>query len=551
MKVFVLFFLVSLFFVWQTYAQQDTSVTAITAELFALFINLASWIWIFLAILAGKFMTNDFMYGAFLHLDASLWTLWNVMKNFANFLLWFLVLFAIVKNVFSPFSKDWGKWAPIKVIKKTLIAWVLIQSSWFLFGAVVDVSTIMTTAISAFPSQFISQDSEFQGNIYKSLTNENFVKWKLVFNPTDKDAKTKRTYETWSQMTEDEMKELVDTITPNYDSVAGPLLYLWASVFNLTDSHNFKWDSWWDVFLDVWISAIMLFLFTFMLFLLFLFNFFRVMVLWIVIPLMPIIFVAQQFDMKLWEWFNDFLKIWNIFKLIFKPVLMVWTLSLILVFLVLIKSVISSGKTFEDENGNFQVISREWSSQIKSDWIFDFTMSDAKDGFADIVVFFFGLFMFFFLVKIAAKSGTWIKFIDERMKNVTEWISGIMSSLPIIPTPEWWIGVGSIWRIWWSSLWSNLWETLNDMAGIDLNEQRAALWLGPETRYSLNDLKPDLSSDDFIEIANSLLSSGTNTEGIKNKIVEWNETPPEKWGLKIDDWKVVFEKQPWTEYQWN
>jgi hypothetical protein len=54
-----------------------------------------------LANLAGKLMTNDIVYGSFLHLDASLWTLWNIMKNFANFALGFMVIFAVVKNLFS------------------------------------------------------------------------------------------------------------------------------------------------------------------------------------------------------------------------------------------------------------------------------------------------------------------------------------------------------------------------------------------------------------------------------------------------------------------
>lgn len=94
-------------------------------------------------------LDNRLVYWSFLHLDASLWALWNIMKNFANFALWFLVLFAIVRNIFTwPFGgKTWEKRWPISIIKKTLIAGVLIQASWFLVAAVVDLSTILTYSI--------------------------------------------------------------------------------------------------------------------------------------------------------------------------------------------------------------------------------------------------------------------------------------------------------------------------------------------------------------------------------------------------------------------
>ena len=61
-------------------------------------LSILSWWWIVLANLAGKLITNDVVYGTFLHLDSTLWTLWNVAKNISNFLLWFLVLYSILRN---------------------------------------------------------------------------------------------------------------------------------------------------------------------------------------------------------------------------------------------------------------------------------------------------------------------------------------------------------------------------------------------------------------------------------------------------------------------
>jgi len=46
-------------------------------------------------------MTNDWVYGSVMHLDIYLWKIWNIMKNFANFMLVALVLVEIGKKAFG------------------------------------------------------------------------------------------------------------------------------------------------------------------------------------------------------------------------------------------------------------------------------------------------------------------------------------------------------------------------------------------------------------------------------------------------------------------
>ena len=59
-----------------------------------------------------------------------------------------MVLFTILKNVFSIGKKvDDVK----KIVTSTLIAGVLIQASWFLTAALIDISTIATYGIWALP----------------------------------------------------------------------------------------------------------------------------------------------------------------------------------------------------------------------------------------------------------------------------------------------------------------------------------------------------------------------------------------------------------------
>lgn len=100
-----------------------------------------------LLVVAGIALDNTLVYASVFHLDAPLWKFRNMMKNFANFALWFMVLFAIIKNLFMAKDEKW----PIDIIKKTLIAGVLIQASRFLMAALIDVSTIATYAVGWLP----------------------------------------------------------------------------------------------------------------------------------------------------------------------------------------------------------------------------------------------------------------------------------------------------------------------------------------------------------------------------------------------------------------
>lgn len=101
-----------------------------------------------LLVIAWTALDNTLVYGKFLNLDAALWDIRNIMKNIANFALWFVFVFAIVKNLFK--SSFWDG-NPMKdavdVVKKTLISGVLVQMSWFILGTLLDLSTILIYAV--------------------------------------------------------------------------------------------------------------------------------------------------------------------------------------------------------------------------------------------------------------------------------------------------------------------------------------------------------------------------------------------------------------------
>jgi len=561
-KIWSVFLIFVFLFISQTYASNETLDT--TVEYMKIIMDLLSRVWIILANLAGALMTNNILYWSFLHLDASLWALWNIMKNFANFALWFFVLFAIVRNIVSgPFGKDAGERKPIKVIQKTLVAGVLIQASWFLMWAVVDVSTIMTSAIWAFPSQFIAWNSEFQWatlNATKLISKNN----KIVINPKEKDIVRFET-NAGALQTEEDTKSMLDTILPSHNSVSGPLMFLWISVFWFNDYEAF-WTAgdpnsaitdWWDLFLSIWLSGAILVFFTVMMFFIFLFNLFRLIILWIIIPLLPIIILLKVFKLadKLWGSWKG-LDLWKlmdiktILKLIFKPVLLVWALSLILVVLVLIKNIIAWNKThsitFEDQ-WNIQIISqKEWSSELytstmKSDWMFDFSMTGVKDTFADIIVYLFGLFLIFLLVKFSLKLDTWISFIDNALNKTFESLENTLKTLPIVPV--WW------WAVWISAIQEafssgNVSGMMTRAVWIDIAKQTDAINRILGLEGSFDSLHDGMSRDDFIsraaEIANQLgynRNTLVNNQQFMSKFDSWNKynTKYNRQAIGIDD----------------
>ena len=577
-KIWSVFLIFVFLFISQTYASNETLDT--TVEYMKIIMDLLSRVWIILANLAGALMTNNILYWSFLHLDASLWALWNIMKNFANFALWFFVLFAIVRNIVSgPFGKDAGERKPIKVIQKTLVAGVLIQASWFLMWAVVDVSTIMTSAIWAFPSQFIAWNSEFQWatlNATKLISKNN----KIVINPKEKDIVRFET-NAGALQTEEDTKSMLDTILPSHNSVSGPLMFLWISVFWFNDYEAF-WTAgdpnsaitdWWDLFLSIWLSGAILVFFTVMMFFIFLFNLFRLIILWIIIPLLPIIILLKVFKLadKLWGSWKG-LDLWKlmdiktILKLIFKPVLLVWALSLILVVLVLIKNIIAWNKThsitFEDQ-WNIQIISqKEWSSELytstmKSDWMFDFSMTGVKDTFADIIVYLFGLFLIFLLVKFSLKLDTWISFIDNALNKTFESLENTLKTLPIVPV--WW------WAVWISAIQEafssgNVSGMMTRAVWIDIAKQTDAINRILGLEGSFDSLHDGMSRDDFIsraaEIANQLgynRNTLVNNQQFMSKFDSWNKynTKYNRQAIGIDDILkrlIIIQKAPPNKY---
>ena len=139
-------------------ASKANAELAATLEWFLKVIYVLLWPLLWIAWLA---MDNSLVYGEIFGLDTALFKFWSIMKNFANFALGFLFVWSIVSYVINPNEKK----DPKDMITKLLVAWVWVQLSWFIIGALVDISTVLTVWVWWLPLQLVGNaDAEWIGN---------------------------------------------------------------------------------------------------------------------------------------------------------------------------------------------------------------------------------------------------------------------------------------------------------------------------------------------------------------------------------------------------
>ena len=67
-----------------TQAQEDMKTVA---GFLNLIISIFSWLWVFFANIAGKFLMNSWVYGEGIGMDKYLWILRNAVRNISNYIL--------------------------------------------------------------------------------------------------------------------------------------------------------------------------------------------------------------------------------------------------------------------------------------------------------------------------------------------------------------------------------------------------------------------------------------------------------------------------------
>lgn len=449
-KIVSMIFIVWFFFILPTYAQSTgTGSLSEVQKLLNSLLSLCSRWWIILAVLAGKLMTNDWVYGSIIHMDIYLWKIRNIMKNFANFGLVAIVLRNIIQNLIGKEKiniKD--------IITKTLIAWILIQASWFLVAAVVDVSTIATTAIGAFTTSFLQSSPNLQTQINNSITNNVYTKY--IIDLSGGNAITPIVGDKVSSPSR-------ESILPTYNSVSGPLIYLWFSVFKFQNYMNVQWSPGAESLTISFLLRVVLILFyTLGLALLFIANIIRVAFLRIFIIAAPLLVLAQVFKSKAlesWWWVGKYLKFSVMLDLIFKPLIFVAGFSMILILVVSIQSIMNWTLP-KDFNGVTIGVNSSWSSlaiegistiNIQENNILGsdpFSTAGAQITetgqtiFVNLLLFFLTTFLMRQFIKMAVTSGKWSP-ISDIMTPMVNWVEKAAKTVPVLPM--WWgMSVGAM-----------------------------------------------------------------------------------------------------------
>lgn len=102
-------------------------------------------------VLAWSTMDNTLIYGGFINLDRPLFTLWNISRTFSNMLIVAIIIVEVINMVRGEqIDKK-------KVIINLIVAGVGINASWFVLGALIDISTVATYGIGALPMTTLSQ----------------------------------------------------------------------------------------------------------------------------------------------------------------------------------------------------------------------------------------------------------------------------------------------------------------------------------------------------------------------------------------------------------
>ena len=434
-----------------------------TKDFLQTFLSLFSRLRVILAIIAGKLMTNDFVYGAFLHMDIYLRKIRNIMKNFANFALVWLVLISIVKGLIGKEALDVKK-----VITNTLLAGILIQSSRFLMGAFIDLSSVATAAIGGFPSAFLSNDAVMQEKMNTAL--DKVQKKKIVVDPN-------ATTLTWAvQLIVDNWavdEHAWDKFLPTANSVSGPFIYLWSAVFSFQSYLNLG-DTKDPSQLTLWFALRLFFLFFFTmgLLLLLIANVIRIGLLRIFIIGSPFLILFQVFDKKLWEWWWGLGKIFTLGNLIstaFKPVIFVTGVSLMLIVIVSMQNTITWSWATRENNLNGVTLSTQGTENsslaiqdistvtlVQKDILWKDVLESGQNFFSHLIMLLLSIFIMRRFIKLSLTLGGGT--ISEIMKVLIEDTEGFAKSMPIIPG---WFSVGGVKKLmekernmtlWWFGL---------------------------------------------------------------------------------------------------
>ena len=443
-------------------------------------LNILNLIWLPFAILAWKLFTNDFVYGAFMHLDVILWKIWNFSKTIANYALAFILFVSIfwlfiwkVKNIFSVLLKIW-------------VAAILINLSWFLLGFLVDLSTILLVGVGSFPMSMIWQTNLPSPQV--SYCTQTTIKYSKDFNNIF--------------ICKKQEKINASQFLEKTNSLAGPLVYIWDAIlwinksWSKTDITKEKNPSGKDVAkaitVGMMVQLIATLLFVIPIIILIVIWIIRIFWLWIYIWFSPLIILDQIFWWKMLKDKKEF-QLKNIIWLIFQPVFVVFAMWIAVIFLVSIQSAFLAKKTndwlkqlwvCENDVNSLCMLDDSWKYKkvvtVKGDFMKNF-ISEVWWAFGYIILFILSTLILWSMIKVATKSSEITASVSE---NIYKFAEESLKAVPFIPTPFWPVWVGAMEMAFKKRILKSDFQT---KAAQQADRLLNALWLEQKTDISLTE----------------------------------------------------------------
>lgn len=591
-KIWILFIVGLVFFVNQTFAANScdpesiAGITYIKNALMRIW-DIASWMWILLGNLAGKLMTNTLIYGEFMNFDTFLWKIWQISRTFANYTIWFIFLYHILKYLLIPSAKTKS---PTGIIKDLLITSVLIQASWFLVMATIDISTISLATISSLPSQVISDSQHLQNEFITEMKKNQIIGNALnkkapkatYINSFSDRFDTLRKVHGWESIDIDQNslqniseETLVDAILPKPDNLAGPLTYMWFTVFK---THNFLRDynikdancieALTKTIISLILDAWMIILYAFSLAILVIILIVRALYLWIFIALSPIIILLGTKLLDIGK-VSSFLDRKKILKLIFQPVLFGLWISIMFLFVVVVQGFFhaqnervnfDNGSITIKENSQVTESKKNYSSELSIGENAKFFVTQGAKSLWDILLWILTLAMMRYFIKLAITSKTGISGLDSFTKNISWLMETAAWNIGVIPTPVGQIGFKQVWDTNTDSSpilnsWKNTQESKLQKANSEQVES-VQKFLGVNNQWIKpirNDQASNLSKTTQTSILRKEFVNTISTIKQENRGIKFTEIKPHiiNWIDNGKDKEAELKNYLWSNYTWS
>lgn len=483
-------------------------------------ITLFSRLWVVLAMGAGKLMSNAFVYGEFMNFDVYLRQMRNISKNFANLAIGFMFLYYILKFVFQSEEVTGNEIG--KKIGWFLLAWVMIQASWFMMGALLDIEQIATSAMGALPGLVIQDNNTRWQNMTKAMGSAGVLGKNLQLKKKESTNPTYLVYDRSedAQWINTGTNSTLDAILPSHDTLSWPLYFIWFAIFQFQSYSEVPVDPSLTLkdlsrmFTATGIKFLVLTAFVVMMLILFIVNIIRIAYLWMIIALAPLIVLYIVLKKVLGidlgsssDGIMSKINIQTILAYIFQPTIIITFMGLMLIAVTALWQGMGPVNTTVQEYWfaiNNTGVSHA-TFELETKWDLFSTIGDSSKGIFKNLIILGLVFALLLGIIVLSASSLKIKFIE----NIAESLGKTIAKIPMIPMRS----AGQAWN-----------NILKDTIWIDL--------ASPSNRGKL-----DMKWDNALRELMGLPSNNTSKDDNKLRKLKASISAPESYFSALREWR--------------